>query len=165
VLKSALSEQYRTSNLVPSKKEGPMNVLIAPLGASVLVAVSALVQHFNTAFSKGPSFVLGDRSAPLSREGFAGRAARTLQNNLESTAMVGPTALVIAITGGESKISGLAALVYLGARVGFTLFYWLGVSPLRTLSWVIGMGAIAALIWVAIGTQLGAASLLLGGSS
>ena len=65
---------------------------IALLTAGALVFVSAAVQHLNTVGSKGLAFVFTDRASPLSREGFAGRAARTLQNNLESAAMVVPDA-------------------------------------------------------------------------
>jgi uncharacterized MAPEG superfamily protein len=127
-----------------------MNVLIAPLGAGALVAISALVQHLNTVISKGLGFVFTDRSTPLSRDGFAGRAARTLQNNLESAAMVAPAALVIAITRSETEIITTTALIYLAARLGFTVFYWYGVNVTRSISWATGMIAIAILTYCAI---------------
>jgi len=131
-----------------------MNVLIAPLGAGALVAISALVQHLNTVGSKGVGFVFTDRATPLSRDGFAGRAARTLQNNLESAAMVTPPALVIAALGSETDVIVTTALIYLAARVGFTAAYWFGINKARSASWAIGMAAIATLTYFAIEQQI-----------
>jgi uncharacterized MAPEG superfamily protein len=127
-----------------------MNVLIAPLGAGALVAISAVVQHLNTVVSKGFGVVFSDRSTPLSRDGFAGRAARTLQNNLESAAMVTPAALVIAMTRTESQIALIIAVIYLAARLSFTASYWFGINMARSASWAIGMAAVAMLTYFAI---------------
>lgn len=122
-----------------------MTPLVAALAAGLLVAVSAVAQHFNTVFSKGPGFVLTDRSESLSPSGFAGRASRTLQNNLESAGMVVPLVLVIAVLGVQGPIPALAASVYAAARVGFTLAYWANISLLRSIFWAIGMLMIAIL--------------------
>jgi uncharacterized MAPEG superfamily protein len=123
---------------------------IALLTAGALVFVSAAVQHLNTLGSKGLAFVFTDRAAPLSREGFAGRAARTLQNNLESAAMVVPAALTLLMTGAESVVISGAAVIYMTARVGFTLSYWSGINRLRSLFWGVGMAMIAVLTLNAI---------------
>lgn len=122
-----------------------MNVSIALLAAGALVFISAAVQHLNTVGSKGLGFVFTDRSTPLSREGFAGRAARTVQNNLESAGMVFPAAVVLLVTGTHSALISGAALIYVGARMGFTLSYWTGVNKLRSFFWGVGMAMIAVL--------------------
>lgn len=118
---------------------------IALLAAGGLVFVSAVAQHLNTVGSRGMRFVFTDRSAPLSREGFAGRAARTLQNNLESAGMVVPAATVLVVTGTNTGLIAAAAMIYAAARVGFTISYWTGVSRLRSLFWGVGMATIAVL--------------------
>lgn len=115
----------------------------AILVASALVFLSAAIQHLNTIFGKGLEFVISDRSAPLAREGFAGRAARTLQNNLESAAMFIPPALLLVMSSSEAGVVHAAAGIYAVARIGFTLAYWSGLNPLRTLFWAIGMASIA----------------------
>lgn len=115
------------------------------LTAGALVFVSATVQHLNTVGSKGLAFVMTDRSTPLSREGVAGRLARTLQNNLESTGMVVPAAAVLLATGTDGPVVAGAALIYCAARVGFTISYWTGVSAMRSLFWGIGMASIVVL--------------------
>ena len=134
-----------------------MTASIALLTAGALVFISAAVQHLNTIGSKGLAFVFTDRATPLSRDGFAGRAARTLQNNLESAGMVAPAAMVLLVLGVSNPIVVGAALIYAGARVGFTLAYWAGVNKVRSFFWGLGMAMIAVLT---IQAMLAAASNL-----
>ncbi len=118
---------------------------IALLTAGTLIFVSAAVQHLNTVGSKGLAFVFTDRAAPLNREGFSGRAARTLQNNLESAGMVVPAATLLLVTSTDNAVVSVAAIAYSLARVGFTLSYWTGINKLRSMFWGIGMAMIATL--------------------
>lgn len=122
-----------------------MSISILLLTAGALIFASAGVQHFHTVTSRGVGFVLTDRSAPLSREGFAGRAARTVQNNLESLGMILPASVVLLIHGADNGLLTSAALTYSAVRVGFTLSYWAGVSQLRSIFWGVGMAMIAFL--------------------
>lgn len=122
-----------------------MPTALALLTAGALVFLSAAVQHLNTLRSRGLGFVFTDRSAPLSRDGFAGRAARTLQNNLESAGMLLPAATVLMINGVDGPLPALAAVSYCVARVGFTLSYWTGMNRPRSTFWGLGMAAIAVL--------------------
>ncbi len=122
-----------------------MTASIALLTAGALVFVSAAVQHLNTVGSKGFAFVFTDRATPLNRDGFAGRAARTLQNNLESAGMVAPAAGMLLAAGANSMVVTGAALIYAAARIGFTLSYWAGVNKARSLFWGVGMAMIATL--------------------
>lgn len=131
-----------------------MYASIALLTAGALVFVSAAVQHLNTVGTKGLAFVFTDRTTPLSREGFAGRAARTLQNNLESAGMVVPAATMLLVLDTDSLLVSGAALVYAAVRVGFTLSYWSGINRLRSLFWGTGMAMIAVLHIAAITTAL-----------
>lgn len=119
--------------------------LPAILSAGLLVFLSAALQHANTVSTRGLRFVFTDRSTPLAREGFAGRAARTLQNNLESAAMFVPPAAILVLLGQTTLVTTLAAAVYIVARVGFTLSYWLGANRPRSLFWGIGMASIATM--------------------
>lgn len=120
-----------------------MEILIAPIGAALLVFLSAAVQHLSTVISRGVAFVMTDRSTPLSAEGFSGRAKRTLQNNLESAAMMVPLGLAGAMLGNATPIAITAAYIYVGTRVGFTLSYWFGISVARSAFWGVGMVTIA----------------------
>lgn len=119
--------------------------IYAMITLAILVTLSAVVQHINTVLNKGPAFALTDRSQPLSPQGFSGRSARTLQNNLESAAMMLPLLLAVQLTGLSTMVTTTAALTYLLARIGFTLSYWLGLYLPRSLCWVIGLVAIVAM--------------------
>lgn len=127
-----------------------MDILAVPVAASLLVAASAVVQHLNTVLTKGPGFVLTDRSTALPSEGFSGRTARTLQNNLESLAMSAPIALALSIMQLDTPLMVAAGLIYIAARTGFTLSYWIGASFFRSLFWAVGMAAIGVMAWGAI---------------
>ena len=124
--------------------------LFAILWSGVLILASVLVQHINTAVTKGPMFVMGDRSQPLTEAGFTGRARRTLQNNLEAAGMFIPAALCLVFTsqsGGETI--PWICLVFVIVRTTYTIGYWINVSILRSFSWVFGMICIAALTTMA----------------
>ncbi|WP_338723033.1 MAPEG family protein [Devosia sp. XK-2] len=115
------------------------------LTAGALVFISAAVQHLNTVGSRGLAFIFTDRSTPLGREGFSGRAARTLQNNLESAGMVVPAAMILVVTDAENALITGAALTYAAVRIGFTLSYWAGINKLRSFFWGVGMATIIVL--------------------
>ena len=124
--------------------------LLAILIAGLLVFLSAAVQHANTVSTRGLGFIFTDRSTPLARDGFAGRTARALQNNLESAGMFVPAAAIVSLGGHATMASGLAASVYIVARLGFTISYWLGASRPRSFFWGIGMASIAAMSALAL---------------
>lgn len=115
----------------------------AILTAGALVFFSAAIQHLNTVTANGIAFAFTDRSTPLSREGFAGRAARTLQNNLESAVMFVPPAILLFSNGSESPLATTAAGAYIATRISFTLAYWTGRNRLRSFFWGLGMASIA----------------------
>lgn len=119
-------------------------VLSAILYSGVLVWISAAAQHLNTVYSRGPKFALGDRAQPLTDDGFTGRSARALRNNMESALMFVPLALVHLMSQQSEYWISLLALVYMGARTLFTAAYWFKINALRSFSWLIGMIAIGA---------------------
>ena len=117
--------------------------IIVLIGVACLIFLSAAVQHAGTVIMRGVGFVISDRSDPMPETGFSGRARRTLQNNLESAAMMLPLVVVLLVTGTGNLTTQAAGGVYLLARFGFSLAYWLGISTVRSVSWAIGMAAIA----------------------
>ena len=113
--------------------------LMSVVFASALVFMAVLVQHMNNVKGNGVGYVLSSRAEPPPSDGFAGRATRTLQNNLESCAMYAPVALVIVFLHKETHLTYLAALVYMLARITFDLCYWFNVRGLRSTAWLTGM--------------------------
>ncbi len=140
----AAGEDFRASAGRLCPKEHVVEIFsIAFTGA--LIWVCALVQNLTLAVNLGPRFVMSDRSRPPPDDGFSGRVGRTLRNNLESAAMFIPVTVSIALLHGTSALSVDAALLYVLARVLFTLFYWLGSNKARSTAWTVGMGCIAIL--------------------
>lgn len=117
--------------------------LASAVFACALVFLAVLVQHFTNISRKGVGYVLSSRSEPPALDGFAGRAARTLQNNLESCAMYAPVALAIVALHKESTLSYWAAASYVAVRVVFDLCYWFKLEGLRSGAWFGGMVATA----------------------
>ncbi len=117
--------------------------LASAVFACALVFFAVLVQHVTNISRKGVGYVLSSRAGPPALDGFAGRAARTLQNNLESCAMYAPVALVIVVLHKESTLSSWAAASYIAARGVFDLCYWFRLEGLRSVAWLGGMIATA----------------------
>lgn len=120
--------------------------LFSAIFASALVFLAVLVQHMNNVHGKGVAYVLSSRSEAAASDGFAGRATRTLQNNLESCAMYAPVALAITVLHKETPLTAGAALVYILARATFVLCYWFKVNGLRSTAWLTGMICTAIMI-------------------
>ncbi|WP_426440387.1 MAPEG family protein [Bradyrhizobium genosp. P] len=113
--------------------------------AGLLIWLSAIAQHANNLASHGNAYVMSDRSKQLPDDGFTGRSARALRNNMESALMYVPVAVVTVLQGHSSWLISAVALVYMVVRTTFTLGYWLPINPIRSLSWLIGMICIAVL--------------------
>ena len=125
-----------------------MYIELAILGTAALVTISAAVQHYKTFLTGGLAFIFTDRSTPTRADGFAGRAERTLRNNIESAAMFVPPAVLLLTLGEADGLPALASAAYLAVRIGYTVSYWLGTNRLRSVLWGIGM----ALIIITIAT-------------
>lgn len=132
-----------------------MTELTVLVGLSLLVFVSAAVQHAGTVLARGVGFAMTDRSQPLPETGFSGRSRRALQNTLESSAMMAPLLVVVLLSQSASPVSATAGTVYLIARTAFILFYWAGLNRLRSLSWAVGMASILVMLGIAIGSLAG----------
>jgi uncharacterized MAPEG superfamily protein len=114
--------------------------------AGALVWISAIGQHVGNLTNVGAKWVMSDRSQSISSDGFVGRSARTLRNNVESGAMHVPVAVMALIQHQSSSITAATAGVYATARVIFTLSYWLKINSLRSLSWLVGMICTAVMV-------------------
>jgi len=118
--------------------------------AGALVWLSAIVQHIGNLTGIGAQWVMSDRSQAVRDDGFVGRSARTLRNNLESCAMYVPSALTVSVLHQSSSLVAVTAGVYAAARAIFTLCYWLKINSLRSLSWLVGMICIAVMAVLAL---------------
>jgi uncharacterized MAPEG superfamily protein len=109
------------------------------LGWSVVfLLVHILVQalSLDLAGDLGIKYLLGPRDEQrTSRSVVAGRLQRSLNNMLETYPAFVALALALAVTGKTGGLGATGALVWIAARMVFTLFYVAGVPVLRTLAW------------------------------
>ena len=77
--------------------------------AGALVWLSANVQHIGNLSGIGAKWVMSDRSQAVRDDGFVGRSARTLRNNLESCAMYVPSALTVFVLYQSSSVIAVTA--------------------------------------------------------
>ncbi len=110
-----------------------LTLSISIIVAGALVRISAIGQH------------AGNLANHVGDDGFVGRSARTLRNNLESCAMYAPVAVMPLGLHQSSSIAAVTVGVYAITRVIFTLCYWLKINALRSLSWLVGMISIAVM--------------------
>ena len=113
--------------------------------AGALVWISAIAQHVGNLADHGAKWVMSDRSQSVGNDGFVGRSARTLRNNLKSCAMYVPIAFMALLMHQSSSITSVTGGVYVIARAIFTPCYWLEINSLRSLSWLVGMICIAVM--------------------
>ena len=71
-----------------------LTLSISIIVAGALVWISAIGQHAGNLANHGAKWVMSDRSQSLGDDGFVGRSARRLRNNLETCAMYVPLAVM-----------------------------------------------------------------------
>jgi uncharacterized MAPEG superfamily protein len=76
---------------------------------------------------------------------YAQRATWAHQNSFESFALYAPAALMAYAVGLPAEQVATSAVIYLVARVSYSLFYILNVPLVRSLAWAIGMSSIFSL--------------------
>lgn len=113
------------------------------LGWSVVfLIVHILVQalSLDLAGDLGIKYLLGPRDEERATKSvMAGRLQRSLNNMLETYPAFVALALALAVTGKTGGLGATGALVWIAARVVFTLFYVGGVPVLRTLAWFVSI--------------------------
>lgn len=113
------------------------------LGWSVVfLLVHILVQalSLDLAGDLGIKYLLGPRDEQRATKSVvAGRLQRSLNNMLETYPAFVALALALAVTGKTGGLGAAGALVWIAARVVFTLFYVGGVPVLRTLAWFVSI--------------------------
>lgn len=116
-----------------------------------LATFSALLmaQPLVLARTKGMAYVTGNRADPVAADSpVAGRLNRTVRNSIEAAVLFVPLVLSIELLGTSNALTQWGAVVFVAARVAYSLLYPLGVVGLRSLAWNVGF---AALVAIAVG--------------
>ena len=77
----------------------------------------------------GPHRAMGNRDAPLTLSGKAGRMQRALNNHFEGLILFTLAVVVLSLGDKTTGLTGLCAWTYLGARILFVPAYCFGLSP------------------------------------
>lgn len=94
----------------------------------------------------GVEYTTGPRDEPRTLTGIAGRLKRALDNHFEALIMFTLAVVVVTLAGRASGFTAACAWTYLGARVLYVPAYALGTPMLRSLIWMVAMGATAAML-------------------
>ena len=125
--------------------------VIAGLAAIQLVLI--FVQQIHNDLDKGAAWALSNR-ADQAFSPFGARVGRALANHVENTVIFAPVALIVVIAELATPVTGIASLVYLGARVVYAASYVAGIIGLRSAAWFVGVFATVATGWPIIGALI-----------
>jgi len=81
----------------------------------------------------------GARDVPAKETILYGRATRAIKNHIEALFMFVPVVLALQIAGISNEVTLLWTKVFIGARAGYAVLYWLGTPWARTVIWFIGL--------------------------
>lgn len=93
--------------------------------------------------------VTGNRAEPVDADSpLVGRLSRTVRNSIEAAVLFVPLVLAAEVLGTSNTLTQWGAVVFVAARVAYSLLYPLGVVGLRSLAWNVGF---VALVVIAVG--------------
>jgi uncharacterized MAPEG superfamily protein len=114
------------------------------------ICVVLLVQVLLAVPQLGLGYLAGPRDEGRALTGMASRAVRCLENSGLAMVLFAPAILLLHAKGGLTDSTLLLAQVFLGARILYTVVYIAGVPWIRTLAWMAGFLATAALYLLAL---------------
>ena len=79
-----------------------------------------------------------------------GRLIRALDNHFEALILFTIAVVVVTLSGASSGFTAAMAWLYLAARVAYVPAYALGLSPWRSLVWLLGFAATALMLLAAL---------------
>lgn len=121
------------------------------------LALAALLQTLQFAaysvtanMQVGPKYAMGPRDTPRQLTGVAGRLQRAMDNHFEGLILFTIAVVIVTLSDQSDAMTQMAAWVYLAARVVYVPAYALGLSPWRSLIWMVGFFATIAMILAAL---------------
>lgn len=109
-------------------------------------AALLLAQPLVLARAKGVAYVTGNRADPAEADvPVSGRLTRTVRNSMEAAILFVPLVLATEVLGISNTLTQWGAIVFVAARVVYSLLYPLGIVGLRSLVWNAGFAALAAM--------------------
>jgi uncharacterized MAPEG superfamily protein len=124
-------------------------LLLVSIAAAVFLIyfpyIFVAIARFNVGMDLGAPRALFDQLPDYGK-----RATWAHQNSFETFAPYAAAALMAYATGVTSNAAGVAAIAFVLARLGFSIFYLANIPPLRSLCFGIGLAATITLFVEAI---------------
>ncbi|MBK0327681.1 MAPEG family protein [Rhodobacteraceae bacterium F11138] len=98
----------------------------------------------------GPKTALGPRDEPIRLTGTAGRLQRAMNNHFEGLILFTIACVVIAQSDQSTGFTAACAWTYLVARVLYVPAYAFGLTPWRSVVWIIGLFATLLMLLAAL---------------
>ena len=122
-----------------------MTIDLACLAGNALWGfVLVLIEIFGKTKIAGKAWNAGNREKEPTFPPWIDRAGRALGNHKENFPLFLTAVVVVHLAGKQDKVSAIAALVYVAARLAHGLLYIGGVTKVRTMAF--SVGAIATLV-------------------
>ncbi|QDL90951.1 MAPEG family protein [Paroceanicella profunda] len=128
---------------------GGSEITVLALGGLLVVAQYVLMA-VPANLQLGPAVTTGPRDTPLALTGVAGRLHRALGNMHEALLLYAVAAVSVTLLDATSGLTAVCAWVWFGARVAYVPCYALGLSPWRSIAFVIGFGAATLMLIAAL---------------
>ena len=103
----------------------------------VVLVLIILVQVLISASQHGLLTLLGNRES-LSSVGVAKRAEKTVQNSVVAMALVAPAVLMLTLANLSTPGTIFAIQLFLTTRIAYAICFLLGITLLRTVTWIVG---------------------------
>lgn len=110
----------------------------------LLLIITILIQVLISASQHGFLPLLGNRES-VSSVGAAERAERTVQNSVVAMALVAPALLMLTLASLSTSGTIFALQLFLTARIAYAICFIVGITFLRTVTWIVGFLATAYL--------------------
>jgi len=111
----------------------------------IALALAGLLQGFQFALYSvlanlqvGPRTAMGPRDQKVDITGKAGRAQRALNNHFEGLILFTLAVVVVTLGDKTAAFSAGCAYTYLVARILYVPAYYFGLTPWRSLIWMVG---------------------------
>ena len=127
----------------------PYEVTVLAL-AVLLQAVQFVLMAVPANMQLGVRRTTGPRDEPLALNGVTGRLHRALGNHFEGLILFIAAVAVVVLGDASSPFTRGCATAYLVARIAYVPLYAAGVSPWRSVAWVVGFGASVLMVVAAL---------------
>ena len=118
--------------------------------AGLLQAVQFVLMAAPANAQLGPARTMGPRDEPMQLSGRGGRLKRAMDNHFEGLILFTLAVVVVTLAGASTWFTAACGWAYLAARVLYVPCYAYGLSPWRSVVWMVGFAATIAMIVAAL---------------